>query len=469
MSTLATAAQVSKGAGASEDSSEATEKQVPEEAQLAKKPPVTIRSLLTASFLMSACNTMQSVLYVPAAIRIAGSPQKAGTLLAGLHSVCALIDVLLAPYFGLVTDKIGRRKPLLTLGALLTLSRIVMIDAKSVLTLCLSRVLGYASSSFFSNTVATCILDIAKDPTKMAVYRSQDASAKGWGVVIGPWVAGLLAKSGGGEHGLLAARNRPFAASALLGALCSAWCFWKVKETHPEEERDKFQVKPKEFFGFMKLFGKHPEMTRATLFLLFQDVSCRTGPIFPLATKKAFGWDGEKTGRWIMIYGLGMAIAPAFVTPKLIKNFGLRSTLYIEGTIGTLGCGCLALQKENFFWASLVPYLLCLGAHSNIRSAVVRAANIYIPEMGKGELTGAISSLTSISNMVSPQMHAGLFRYFAETYPCAPFAFVTFCMLVGGYFLQSLSEKVAPPLKIEDTAQSGKGEKQAPSDKAKVS
>jgi hypothetical protein len=230
------AESLSKGVGADHD------------VQLAKQP-VSLRSLLCASFLMSCCNTMQSVLYVPAAVRIAGSEKRAGTLLASLHSTCALIDVLLAPYFGLVTDKIGRRKPLLTLGALLTFSRLMMIDAKSMLTLCLSRVLGYASSSFFSNTIATCILDISTDGENMAVYRSQDASAKGWGVVVGPWLAGLLAKSGGGDHGLFAAKNRPFVASAVLGTLCYAWCHWKVQETQSEEERETFKVKKKELFG----------------------------------------------------------------------------------------------------------------------------------------------------------------------------------------------------------------------------
>ena len=64
--------------------------------------------------------------------------------------------------------------------------------------------------------------------------------------------------------------------------------------------------------------------------------------------------------------------------------------------------------------------------------------------MGKGELTGAISSLTSISNMVSPQLHAGLFRYFAETYPAAPFALVTACNVLSVLILSTLSSDIAP-------------------------
>jgi len=147
-----------------------------------------------------------------------------------------------------------------------------------------------------------------------------------------------------------------------------------------------------------------------------------------------------------MIYGLAMALAPAAVTPRLIKNFGLRAAMYIEAAIATVGSGFLSLQKPGFFWAALVPYLFCLGGHSNVRSTVVRAANIYIPEMGKGELTGAISSLTSISNMVSPQLHAGLFRHFVDTYPAAPFALVTVCNIITAFMLTGLSTDVAPSI-----------------------
>ena len=70
-----------------------------------------------------------------------------------------------------------------------------------------------------------------------------------------------------------------------------------------------------------------------------------------------FGWDGEKTGRWIMIYGLAMALAPAVVTPRLIRKFGLRMAMVIENNVAALGSGFLALQRPGLFWAALVPYL----------------------------------------------------------------------------------------------------------------
>ena len=69
--------------------------------------PAEIKKLLIASFLMSCCNTMQSVLYVPAAIKLAGSERTAATLLASLHSLCAALDILAAPSFGAVTPRVA--------------------------------------------------------------------------------------------------------------------------------------------------------------------------------------------------------------------------------------------------------------------------------------------------------------------------------------------------------------------------
>ena len=46
----------------------------------------------------------------------------------------------------------------------------------------------------------------------------------------------------------------------------------------------------------------------------------RTGPIFALATRKMFAWDTEKTARWLMLYGLGMAVAPAFVVARTVAE-----------------------------------------------------------------------------------------------------------------------------------------------------
>ena len=112
-----------------------------------------------------------------------------------------------------------------------------------------------------------------------------------------------------------------------------------VEETLPVEKRKPFAFRAKSVLGFTKLLGKHPQLSLSVLFMIVQDVTARTGPIFALATKKLFEWDTEKTARWLMAYllrrflscslntsrdkakryGLGMAIGPGVITAHNVK------------------------------------------------------------------------------------------------------------------------------------------------------
>ena len=58
---------------------------------------------------------------------VTGSVASASVFLSNLQSVCALLELWLAPHVGALTDALGRRPPLLVLSALLTLSRLLMV------------------------------------------------------------------------------------------------------------------------------------------------------------------------------------------------------------------------------------------------------------------------------------------------------------------------------------------------------
>ena len=54
---------------------------------------------------------------------------------------------------------------------------------------------GYAASSFFSNTLNAALMDLAAgNKDDVVAYKQRDAGAKGWGVVFGPWLAGAVVK-----------------------------------------------------------------------------------------------------------------------------------------------------------------------------------------------------------------------------------------------------------------------------------
>lgn len=420
--------------------------------------------LVVASFFMSACNTMQSILYVPSALKVTGSPKGANLLLASLHSFCAMLDIFLAPTFGSLTDATGRKPPLLMLSASLCFSRLLMLFPQNKRTLSLSRIVGYFSSSLFSNTLTASILDLTHDrPELGAVYRSLDASAKGWGVVVGPWLAGLVGKRSLGR-GPLSSACLPFVLSASFGAMCFLWVKLLTQETLPAENRKPFKPKAKNIFGVLELLGHGPQMNRVFAMSILADVGARTGPIFAVTTQTMFGWDTEQTSRWLLCYGLGMAIGPGIISKHTIATFGPRGAHSLDSIGLTIAASMLAVsRKGKLFWSALLVFLVSLGFSAGGRTAQTSMAVALIPNIGRGELTGRFSSLGSISNMLSPQLYAMVFAAFTSKsapvyYPGAPFA-----VAAMGYFsyfvlLQGVSPKLYPwgvQAKAKENAVSG--------------
>lgn len=411
---------------------------------------VKARRLILASFLMSTCNTMQSIMYVPAALKVAGSPKSAGLLLATLHSTCAMLDIFLAPSFGSLTDFVGRKWPLLFLSATLFLNRFLMLLRQDKFTLTVSRILGSLSASLFSNTLTASILDLTQGRQEQAsVYRALDSSAKGWGVVVGPWLGGLAAKKNLGP-GLLSSTQFPFLLSGTFSALAFAWLCSSAEETLPVADRKPFKVKTKSLLGVLDLLGHGSQMNRMLIMSCLGDMGQRTAPIFALATRTMFGWDTETSARWILCYGLGMAIGPGFISKHTIRMFGLRGAHQFDSIGVTIASAMLALSRTGrLFWSSLLVYLFSLSFRPNALNIQMVIAQATIPNVGKGELTGRLSSLASISNMLSPQLYAWVFALFTSKQ--APFYYpgVPFLMAASGYtayfiLYQGISQELVP-------------------------
>lgn len=409
-----------------------------------------VKPMLVASFFLSACNTMSSILYVRSALEAAGSASGAAALLTFLHSFCAAVDIFGAPSFGALTDTLGRKRPLVLLSGSLCLSRLLMLFGQNKRLLSVSRVVGYVSASLFSNTLAASILDLTHDrPDLGPVNAAMNSSFKGWGVVVGPYLAGLVGKKDFGR-GLLSSAKLPFLASAAFGGFACVWTSQMVPETLPVEERKPFKPKSKNIFGFLQLLGHHDQLNRVFLLAILGDIPARTAPIFAVATKTMFGWDTETTARWLLCYGLGMAFGPGLVAKRTVAAFGPRGAHYWDAIGITIAAGMLALsRKGKLFWSALGVYLFSLGVSSGFRAMQMHVATTILPDVGRGELTGRFSSIASISNMFSPQLYAAAFGMFTSKsapfyFPGVPFAIASTSSLMYFLLLQTISTELWP-------------------------
>lgn len=409
-----------------------------------------VKCMLVASFLMSTCNTMSSILYVRSALTAAGSPMAAAQLLTFLHSFCAAMDIFGAPSFGAVTDTTGRKRPLVCLSASLCISRLFMLWKQNKRTLSASRIIGYVSASLFSNTISASILDLTHDRPDLApVYRAMDASAKGYGVLVGPYLAGFLGKRSLGK-GLLSSAQLPFLVSAAFGGFCCLWTSQMVAETLPTENRKPFKVKSKNVFGFLQLLGHHDQLNRVFVLAILGDIPSRTAPVFALATKTMFGFDTEMTARWILGYGLGMAVGPGLVAKRTVRLFGIRGAHYWDVIGIAIAAGMMACsRKGKLFWGALGVYLFSLGVSSGFKAMQMQVATKILPDVGRGELTGRFSSVASISNMCSPQLYSLAFGLFTSEsapfyYPGVPFAIASASSWIYLLLIQTIDTELWP-------------------------
>merc|ERR1719313_1486462 len=99
-------------------------------------------------------------------------------------------------------------------------------------------------------------------------------------------------------------------------------------------------------------------------------------------------------------------------------------------------------------------FFLCLGKPPAIRALVTRAAQQALPSMGQGELSGCQSSIGSLSNLVSPQIHAKSFAYFSSDkapmyFPSMPFAICGASDILNLLLLASISEATSSSAKAK--------------------
>jgi len=240
-----------------------------------------------------------------------------------------------------------------------------------------------------------------------------------------------------------------FFVSGIAGGLCAVWAQAQVPETLQAAQRKPFSPKVKGLFSFLKLFGQSKDLNIGLIMMFLCDVSLRTGAIFSMYTKMRFKWDAEITGRWLMLYGLGMAFSPGYITKPVQEALSSRGLLYFTIIGACIAEWMLALSKNGkMFMAALPVFFLSLGKPPAIRAMVTRAANEALPSMGQGELAGCQSSIGSLSNLVSPQIHAKSFAYFASEqapfyFPSMPFAICGASDVLNVLLLWNISEKTS--------------------------
>lgn len=334
--------------------------------------------------------------------------------MALLISSYALMQFLMAPVWGSVSDRIGR-KPVLVAGLLgLGLSFLSIAMSQSIWTAILARTVGGILAAATMPTAQAYVGD-ATTPAQRARAMGQMGAAIGLGFMVGPMLGGVLA--------VIGARTALFITGGvdLLTAVLAALVL-----REPAGARGRVERRPRGVRTlYQALTGPH-----AVLFWLAFVVTFSQSQVFSmlgLYLAERFDDNGALAGASFTVMGVISAGVQGLLVGALTDRFGERRVIVAGLVLGTLGFTGFTAAGSISRVIAAVAVTACATSliRPTIASAVSRRAT-----HGQGITMGIQSSFDSLGRVVGP-LTAGVVY---QALPGVPFLVALGCY-VGSLLL----------------------------------
>jgi len=248
-----------------------------------------------------------------------------GTEVGLLVLVYSLIQLFMAPFWGRLSDKVGRR-PVLILGLVgSAISYVVFAYADSLALLFLSRILAGVGGSTIP--VAEAFIADRTKPEHRAGGLGLIGAAFGLGFTIGPALGGILAGSDLRAPGLLAAGL--CAANALLATMF-------LEESLPEERRGT-RDRPHGLPRMLKIARDPAVLHVLGVYFLFSAAWAVLQPTLSLFGAARFGFAEMQVGYLFAFLGLVSALVQGGLVRRLVPIYGEARLVQLSGVPAVAG------------------------------------------------------------------------------------------------------------------------------------
>jgi DHA1 family tetracycline resistance protein-like MFS transporter len=365
----------------------------------------------------------------PVIMELTGEPVSTAARWGGLlMAVYAALQFVMAPVFGALSDRYGRRPILLASLFAFGVDFLLTGLATSMVWLFLGRAFAGVFGASFA-TAGAYIGDISNDATRARNFGLIGA-AWGSGFTLGPVIGGFVAE----EIGLRA----PFYTAAALALANVAFGFFVLPESLPPERRRPFEWARANAFGAMRSLSHLPTVAGLLLAVFLYQVAHDSLPaVWMYYVQHKFGWGPSESGWSLTFVGVMTVLVMGVLTGKLVPKLGERRAIVFGFSL--MAVGFLAYALVPYGW--MIYPAIAIGALGGIANPAMQS--VMSREAGpsaQGELQGAIASLAGVAAIISPLFMSELFARFSAPnapldLPGAPFlvaaALVVVCMLVG--------------------------------------
>lgn len=339
--------------------------------------------------------------------RFGASPTTIGLLVASF----SVAQLLLAPVWGRVSDRVGR-KPVLILSLVGTAVGSLLTGlAGGLALLFVGRLIDGASGASVSVAQAA-VTDVAA-PEQRARLLGLLGAAFGVGFIGGPALGALAA---------LAGRRLPFLLAAGVAGLNAVWALRRLPETHPGHEPDP------EAWTHARAGGRlAPWLAVAFLSLVsFSGFEA----VFALFGERRLGLHLASTAGVFVAVGVVHALVQVGLVHPAVERFGEIGALRAGLALHALGMVLLALA-HGFVLAG--PALALLTAGQGLVTPTMAATiSARSPARGRGEALGWQQSAGGLARVVGPAVAGLVFQHAGVPVPfLAGAGFVSVAVIVA--------------------------------------
>lgn len=316
------------------------------------------------------------------------NPTELGLLMA----VYSFMQLISAPIWGRVSDKIGR-KPVMMIGILgLSVSFILMAISSQLWMLFIARIIGGLLSSANMPTTMAYVADITSEEDRgkgMGII----GAATGLGFIFGPAIGGLFSKT---------SLNMPFYLAAASSFITFLLVLFVLKESLSKEKRGQHADKKSSIWSS---FSGSLSILYILQWFISLSLSGLEASFAYFAAKKA-GLDAIDLGYIFMIMGFGSALVQGGLVDRFSKKYGEGTV--IQGGIIVSTIGFVLILLVNSFTTAAI-FLTIFGLGNGVIRPCVSALLTKKSTAGHGSATGLLSSFDSFGRIIGPPLGGWLF------------------------------------------------------------
>ncbi|MFO8175216.1 MAG: MFS transporter [Longimicrobiales bacterium] len=316
-----------------------------------------------------------------------------GTQVGLLITVYSIAQLFLAPIWGRLSDRVGRR-PILLLGLMgSAASYVVFAYADTLTVLFLSRIMAGIGGA--TVPVAQAYIADITPPEKRAGNLGLIGAAFGLGFIFGPALGGILAPIAPEAPGLAAA------------ALCfgnGVLAFFYLPESlsgAEREERDR-RLAPARLRDFRIALSSPLTARILLLSFLFTMAFAAMQPTFPLFSSIRFELGERHVGYLFAFLGVVSAIMQGGLVRRLVPLLGETRLIQLSGV--PFIAGLLAIAFAHSMGVLLLGLaLLAVGFGGTLPSIVSLLSRVAPPQL-QGSVLGVGQSVGSLARIVGPTL-----------------------------------------------------------------